>query len=793
MKKFLTGILAFLSLSLLCVKVNAATLTYDENTEKDGYHLEVYDETHCVHSTGNSNYVSIESSGLQTSIPILQGAFTNYNNIPGRLEFTNKYVTGKNNHLVSTIQALFYIDAPVGNPNAMISPASGYNGTGTPFVRIAEPYTCQMDGYAGYSYFRAYFSYCNKHKKYYYVGDQHVSYVCTAGEIGKNMTATFTYEHDLTRYLITPNNYTVHFNSNGGVGDMESQKFTYDTSGSLNSNIFVKDGYIFAGWNTKEDGTGIKYSDNQTVINLTTEKDSIIELYAQWKPIKYFITFIDNNAVSGTMYDKMMYFDEANNLPKLGYEKYYKIFYDAVGGTSEKDSEIDNFLFNGWLDTSDFVYNNEKYSPENFNLAYLGMINGVYDKYNMFLKWEKDKAKCQVGVYPDKAMVNNMTLQYGERVKLLADWNNPGVMLPDADKDGYALVGWRTFAGDIRKVNERYYPITNETLNAVWDKPDVELYFSGYNKIFECDGKTYCKEPVQIRAIGNDIYFPVSNVYITKPNSDDYISYNSDSYQKLYYADDCDNEDHIILQAKSSINTTKGKVYSEPKNLDFYIDHTAPELNVSCDSAKYVNVKATDSQSGLSVITLQKLVNGNWKDYTSITINDTSKYKEDFERIKVEQDSYGYKFRVKCSDHLDNTTISDEFYVIPLSFRVKFSKINGTTVGSDEVLHYLEGGNMMGYLVVDTFGFADSIEYEFDESLNVNKQFVYPNNDPEGKYTDEKEFLIPITILRNTDIPINITVKREDEVQKATVYLDLAPIDFSTIRSRIRRQPGQAN
>lgn len=36
MRKILTGILAFLSLSLLCVKVNAATLTYDENTEKMG-------------------------------------------------------------------------------------------------------------------------------------------------------------------------------------------------------------------------------------------------------------------------------------------------------------------------------------------------------------------------------------------------------------------------------------------------------------------------------------------------------------------------------------------------------------------------------------------------------------------------------------------------------------------------------------------------------------------------------------------------------------------------------------
>lgn len=91
----------------------------------------------------------------------------------------------------------------------------------------------------------------------------------------------------------------------------------------------------------------------------------------------------------------------------------------------------------------------------------------------------------------------------------------------------------------------------------------------------------------------------------------------------------------------------------------------------------------------------------------------------------------------------------------------------------------------MGYLVVDTFGFADSIEYEFDEALNVNKQLVYPNNDIGGKYTDENEFLIPMTIIRNTDIPINITVKKENETQKATVYLDLAPIDFSTIRSRI--------
>lgn len=99
----------------------------------------------------------------------------------------------------------------------------------------------------------------------------------------------------------------------------------------------------------------------------------------------------------------------------------------------------------------------------------------------------------------------------------------------------------------------------------------------------------------------------------------------------------------------------------------------------------------------------------------------------------------------------------------------------------------------MGYLETDTFGFADSIEYTFDDSLNVEPKVVNVESDSEGRYTDKREFLIPNSIERHKNIPITVTVKREDEEQKATVYVELSPIDFGKIKSRIRRQPGQAN
>lgn len=68
------------------------------------------------------------------------------------------------------------------------------------------------------------------------------------------------------------------FNSNGGTGSMDKQEFTYDTLQKINKNIYKRSGYKFIGWNTKTDGTGTSYSDNEE-IKLTEN----ITLYAIWE------------------------------------------------------------------------------------------------------------------------------------------------------------------------------------------------------------------------------------------------------------------------------------------------------------------------------------------------------------------------------------------------------------------------------------------------------------------------------------------------------------------------------
>ena len=81
------------------------------------------------------------------------------------------------------------------------------------------------------------------------------------------------------------NKYTVKFdkNSSSAAGTMEDQSFTYDEAAkALSKNTFSRVGYTFNGWNTKKDGSGTAYTDEQTVKNLTTEANGVVTLYAQW-------------------------------------------------------------------------------------------------------------------------------------------------------------------------------------------------------------------------------------------------------------------------------------------------------------------------------------------------------------------------------------------------------------------------------------------------------------------------------------------------------------------------------
>lgn len=76
--------------------------------------------------------------------------------------------------------------------------------------------------------------------------------------------------------------YTIKFNSNGGTGEMSDISVKYAVSQNLPSNSFTKSGYLFIGWNTKSDGSGRFFSDEQDIAYATTINGDEITLYAQW-------------------------------------------------------------------------------------------------------------------------------------------------------------------------------------------------------------------------------------------------------------------------------------------------------------------------------------------------------------------------------------------------------------------------------------------------------------------------------------------------------------------------------
>ena len=68
----------------------------------------------------------------------------------------------------------------------------------------------------------------------------------------------------------------------GVVFRHEKERF-YDKKWKLPTNKFKKTGYTFVGWNTKADGSGTTYTNEEEVSNVTTKNEGIVILYAMWK------------------------------------------------------------------------------------------------------------------------------------------------------------------------------------------------------------------------------------------------------------------------------------------------------------------------------------------------------------------------------------------------------------------------------------------------------------------------------------------------------------------------------
>ena len=74
----------------------------------------------------------------------------------------------------------------------------------------------------------------------------------------------------------------VMYDANGGKGShapTDGRQYSTITTPSDVSQSFSRDGYSFAGWNTKPDGSGVSYKDGDGV----PVEDKVVTLYAQWR------------------------------------------------------------------------------------------------------------------------------------------------------------------------------------------------------------------------------------------------------------------------------------------------------------------------------------------------------------------------------------------------------------------------------------------------------------------------------------------------------------------------------
>lgn len=125
-----------------------------------------------------------------------------------------------------------------------------------------------------------------------------------------------TYSDTITIAVVaSPLVFGVQFNGNGAdAGNMDL--FGMGCPGQatpLPANTFTRDGYVFTGWNTAPDGSGVSYSDRGTYVVPHEPSEYLITLCAQWEKAYYIQDFTNPQCQSLASDVNLTVIDKQNN------------------------------------------------------------------------------------------------------------------------------------------------------------------------------------------------------------------------------------------------------------------------------------------------------------------------------------------------------------------------------------------------------------------------------------------------------------------------------------------------
>ena len=244
----------------------------------------------------------------------------------------------------------------------------------------------------------------------------------------RDMTFTLI-ENTTIKPYFTANQYRINFiGNNEQVAGSCYQSATYGQTFALSDTCFYPSNYIFNGWNTEADGSGTGYTAGQRVSNLTTEES--INLYAQWTPKTYTITF---DAQGGT---------EVDNVDRN---------YNTLIGVPT--STMEGYDLEGW------------YQCPNGYCSKLTDETVATQSETYYANWKLKKLHVTFDTMGGSALEEYPNEPYGYEI----NYNSQIYSLPFRTyKEGYAFDGWYTDTNYTNKVENDYIVTEDVTLYAKW-------------------------------------------------------------------------------------------------------------------------------------------------------------------------------------------------------------------------------------------------------------------------------------------------------------------------------------
>ena len=174
-----------------------------------------------------------------------------------------------------------------------------------------------------------------------------------------------------------PNNYTITFDGNGGIGSMENITMTYDVTKTLPENSFVYDDKVFVGWGRTADGN-VEYQNMEITKNIAFEGE--VTLYAHWADVEENVCIVNFDGNGGVGDTRRIYLygnEKIYQLPEVAKKGYTLISCTYNDNPVDTDTSFEGnsevTLIANWQPNKYIVKFNKDYDEEHGTMSDIEM------------------------------------------------------------------------------------------------------------------------------------------------------------------------------------------------------------------------------------------------------------------------------------------------------------------------------------------------------------------------------------------------------------------------------------